>query len=67
MELNGPVARFDAEIQAHTHARCERCGAVADVALPYDRELDGKASVKGWRVSGHELMFTGICPACAGE
>ena len=66
-ELSGAIARFDAEIRPHTHARCERCGAVADVALPYDSALDGKAAVEGWSVSGHELMFTGICPACAGE
>ena len=40
-ELRGAIARFDAEIRPHTHARCERCGAVADVALPYDSALDG--------------------------
>ena len=67
LELDGPIARFDARIQLHTHARCTVCGCVADVELPYDPALDAAAEREGWNISGHSLIFMGICPACAGE
>ena len=67
MELDGPVTRFDATVQPHTHLRCSRCGCVADGDLEYDVSLDRESIAKGWQVTGHNLMFMGICPACAGE
>ena len=63
-ELEGPVARFDAVLPSHTHIRCVRCGQVADLELPYDPALDREA---GWVITGHELVFNGICPACGAE
>ena len=65
--LDGPVVRFDATVFPHTHLRCNCCGRVADVDLPYDAELDHAFGKEGWHISGHNLMFNGICPACAGE
>ena len=67
MELPGPVARFDATVQPHTHLCCSRCGCVADGGLPYDPAMDREASSGGWEIDHHSLVFTGICPACAGE
>ena len=67
VEIDGPVARFDATIHPHTHLRCQSCGSVADVELPYDAALDRVCRMEGWNIIGHNLMFTGICPACAGE
>lgn len=67
VELEGAVARFDAELHPHTHACCASCGCVADVKLPYDKQLDDAVEKEGWNVSGHKLMFVGICPACAGK
>ena len=67
VEIDGPVARFDATIHPHTHLRCQSCGSGADVELPYDAALDRVCRMEGWNIIGHNLMFTGICPACAGE
>ena len=68
VELDGPVARFDARLRPHAHFRCLTCGGVSDVdTLPYDERLDRLAASGGRRVQGHSLVFTGICPACAGE
>ena len=67
VELDGPVARFDAEVLPHTHVRCSVCGGVADMEMPYDVSLDRKAAATGWKIAGHDLMFTGVCPACAGK
>ena len=65
-EIEGPIARFDADLSRHTHARCSCCGGVADLKLPYDPMLDQAIEAEGWNVSGHSLIFYGICPACAG-
>jgi len=67
MELDGPVSRFDATVEPHTHLRCSCCGQVADLDLPYDMGLDGIPAARGWTITGHNLLFTGICPACAGS
>ena len=66
-EIDGPVVRFDAEVAPHTHLRCSKCGQVADGLLPYDEALDRAMIAEGWDVKDHSLMFTGICPACAGS
>ena len=67
MELDGPVARFDATVEPHTHLRCIRCGCVADGELPYDESIDREVIAEGWQIANHSLMFAGICPACVGE
>ena len=67
VQLDGPVARFDAVLETHTHLRCACCGQVVDGVLPYDAALDRAAMAEGWTITGHSLTFTGICPACAGK
>lgn len=65
-ELPGPVARFDGDTRPHTHFRCTCCGQVSDMeSMPYDAGLDRAAQGSGWQVSGHMLIFTGLCPTCA--
>lgn len=66
-ELDGQVARFDAVLRPHTHIRCSRCGQMADAAVPYDPSMDRTAAPEGWTVQSHDLIFNGICPACAGD
>ncbi len=67
VELDGPVARFDAQLRPHTHLRCMRCGCVADAEMAYDGGLDIQAARDGWQVESHSLIFNGICPACGKE
>lgn len=68
MEIDGPVARFDANTHPHSHYRCRFCGKVADFPeLPYDAALDQRAAEGGWQVDGHSLVFYGICPDCSGD
>lgn len=67
LELDGPVARFDANTMPHTHFSCESCGGVLDLEIPYDSGLDARAAESGCRIRTHSLMFSGLCPACAGK
>lgn len=67
-ELDGPIARFDGVTAPHTHLRCRRCGRVLDLEdVPYDPALDRQAETAGAVVESHSLVFTGLCPACAGK
>lgn len=68
LELDGPVARFDAEVHPHTHFRCTVCGALSDLdGMAYDETLDRRMAGDGRVVTGHSLIFNGLCPACAGH
>ena len=66
-ELDGPTARYDSVLRPHSHIRCVRCGVLADSGAPYDPELDRGGVARGWTVQGHDLIFRGVCPACAGD
>ena len=64
VELAGPVARFDAILEPHDHFLCSECGRVVDSAASCDPALSVEAVPVGWTVTGHHLLFAGICPAC---
>ena len=67
-ELGGSPARFDGVTAPHTHLRCKRCGQVLDLeSLPYDPALDRMAAAGGAVIESHSLVFTGLCPECAGK
>ena len=54
-----PVERYDAKTMPHPHFCCDQCGAVYDLHLPYDAELDRQALLaSGHDVTGHEWFFT---------
>ena len=60
-----PVERYDAETMPHPPFCCDQCGAVYDLHLPYDAELDRQALLaSGHDVTGHEVVFHGICTKC---
>ena len=57
-----PVERYDAKTMPHPHFCCDQCGAVYDLHLPYDAELDRQALLaSGHDVTGREVAFLGIC------
>lgn len=66
VELGDGKARYEAAGDHHEHVRCERCGAVGAVpgcvvgdALPRVQQLTG------FRVTGHQILFSGVCPRCS--
>jgi len=62
-----PVERYDAVTCPHPHFVCSRCGCVTDLDLPYDPALDRAAARNGCRVTGHSILFTGLCAQCVAE
>jgi Fe2+ or Zn2+ uptake regulation protein len=57
---------FDARTGQHCHARCMVCGRVVDVELEVGKKMTEQAQDQtGFRVSGANLVFEGLCPECA--
>jgi len=58
--------RYDLRRGPHYHLLCTSCGAVSDLPMPYDPELDEQVSrATGCAISRHRTIFEGICPSCA--
>ena len=58
-------SRFDRTVEPHAHIICTSCSRVIDVPLPFDAQLDAKASEQiGWHVTSHYTIFEGLCPDC---
>jgi Fe2+ or Zn2+ uptake regulation protein len=65
VNLGDGLSRYEAQRDHHEHVRCDTCGRVAEVA---GCVLEGAAKEieesTGYRVRGHSLVFSGVCPEC---
>jgi Fe2+ or Zn2+ uptake regulation protein len=76
MERDGLIRRIDlgdgkgyyeAAVDHHEHVRCESCGRVAEVpGCVLEDATIGVQTSTGFVVTSHRLVFTGLCPVCAG-
>ena len=58
-------ARYDARTDPHPHARCVRCGAVADVPGHLDlAALPGVGRIEGFIIEACRLELLGRCSRC---
>lgn len=58
--------RFDHFLAPHSHIACVCCGALADTPICGDAALDRQVErLTGYSRASHELVFRGLCPACA--
>lgn len=65
MEIPGGADRFDHRCHEHYHARCVKCGRVFDVEMEYIAGLEKQIrDAHGFEITGHDIMFKGICPEC---
>jgi len=62
-ELGDGKARYEAAGEHHEHVRCERCGAVEAVpgCLVEESVVERRT---GFAITGHRVLFAGICPRC---
>src|SRR6266536_2462134 len=68
-EIQGPHARFDANLEAHHHFTCVRCRRILDVAgplaEPHAEALRGRISARtGLAITHQRIEFFGRCPQC---
>lgn len=65
VEVPDGADRYDHITKDHYHVKCAVCGKLFDVGMPYMNGLEKSAqSPKGFVITGHELVFKGICPDC---
>jgi Fe2+ or Zn2+ uptake regulation protein len=65
IDLGDGKARFEGAGEHHEHVRCSRCGAVAAVpGCLLEASAPVVESRTGFRITGHRLLFAGICPEC---
>jgi Fe2+ or Zn2+ uptake regulation protein len=66
VELGDGKARYEAAGEHHEHVRCERCGAVGEVpGCIVDEAVPRVQKLTGFRVTGHQVLFSGVCPQCS--
>lgn len=65
VEVPGGADRYDHLTYKHYHVKCTKCGRVFDVDMPYEPNLADKIGDKhGFLLTGHTIMFMGVCPDC---
>ena len=66
IEIPGGPDRFDHQRHEHYHVKCVECGQVFDVDMDYIADLEDKIKdTRGFQFTGHNIIFTGICPECS--
>lgn len=57
--------RYDVTHKPHNHAVCRICGAVDDVWLDDDVNIEGHiTSTSGFTIESERIEFVGLCKAC---
>lgn len=65
LEIPGGADRFDHICKEHCHVKCEKCGRVFDIDIPYIDGLDNLVENRnGFELTGYDILFRGICPGC---
>ena len=65
LELGSSLKRFDGIAANHHHIRCIHCDRVADAPEDFDVTINHDLKkATDFKILGHRLEFTGICPDC---
>ena len=57
--------RYDSTLCDHCHVKCNDCGKVSDVDVPGIEEIeDHVENSQGYLITGHSILFEGVCPEC---
>ena len=65
LEIPGGADRFDHICKEHCHVKCEKCGRVFDIDIPYIDGLENRVENRnGFEITGYDILFRGICPDC---
>lgn len=65
IEMAGNLKRFDGTAANHYHIRCANCDRLVDAPLAVSDALENAVRLHtDFRILGHKLEFTGVCPDC---
>lgn len=66
LQIEGDATRYDHRLALHYHFVCKQCDAIFDVDItPVEHINQNVQEQYGFEVDTHEIVFRGICPACA--
>ena len=66
VDLGDGLSRYESRRGHHEHVRCDSCGRVEEVPGCVVEEAAREVEARtGFRLGGHSLVFTGVCPDCA--
>lgn len=70
VRVSSGANHFDDTLRPHYHVVCAKCGRVDDVEVDLPSSVTeslDKATAPGFTITGYELLFCGLCSACAQE
>ncbi len=68
ISLSDTPDRFDITVKPHYHIICKSCGRLGDAELFKEPELTKElADTHGFKVTGCEILFSGLCAKCANK
>ena len=66
MALGDGKVRFEGKHRHHEHVQCSGCGAVSPVpGCLVEGVVPKVEGLTGWHITGHRLIFSGLCGKCA--
>ena len=65
VKIFGSADRFDHNLHSHYHFKCDECGDVSDLDMPYIESINEMfANIGGRKVNNHQILFDGLCKDC---
>ena len=65
VKIFGSADRFDHNLHSHYHFKCDECGDVSDLDMPYIESINEMfANIGGRKVNDHQILFDGLCKDC---
>ena len=69
LEIPGDPDRYDPVTDGHNHLKCTKCSRIFDIDLKINRQimeslLSQTAGQSGFEITGHYIVFKGLCPNC---
>jgi Fur family ferric uptake transcriptional regulator len=65
IDTGSSLKRFDGNAERHYHIRCIRCDRLVDAMVEVQKDFEAHVQSKtDFRILGHTLELTGICPRC---
>jgi Fe2+ or Zn2+ uptake regulation protein len=65
VDVGDGKVHYELADEHHEHIRCDGCGRVVEVpGCVLEDASSAVTSSTGFKVTSHQLLFTGVCPEC---
>lgn len=68
VQIPSSADRYDNRLGPHYHMRCNQCGRIFDIDMPILEDIYGHLPPSAqYTVTGHDIVFKGLCSACESD